>query len=381
LGDLATVAALAGALRPAILMHALGPYRYAFLLTTAAAVAASTKISLVPLSVIVGVLIIAISIRQKTADTKIFNVIALALLPWIILHLPLMIWTYAASGSFWGPVLANVFGNSPFPPSVLQLTHQLQAFDLSTLVPNTRYALVGFSPVFLISIAWILWTALRGDKTSRLAVALLFFQGAIVAWKFHFDFRFLGGLEYVAVLAAVLTLASGDATENLCIAWTQLGARLANSSRWILVFAAIPWLAFQMYYAKPFAEVVSGFTPRSAFLERYVALTHDFEVLDRMLPRDAVLYISGGRWPNFYAPRPVVLTPLDLRGRGPVVNLTPTSEQEVEMLDAPSPLNCGETVYQNDHAVIETYRTPGEGPAVGGIKVQRCQLRPPGAER
>ncbi len=56
LGDLATVVALAGVLRPAALMDALGPYRYAFLLSTAAAVAASTKISLVPLSLIASAL-------------------------------------------------------------------------------------------------------------------------------------------------------------------------------------------------------------------------------------------------------------------------------------------------------------------------------------
>jgi len=381
LGDLATVVALAGILRPAILMDVLGPYRYAFLLSTAAALAASTKISLVPLSLVASMLIIVSAIRQKDAGTKFLNVIALALLPWIVLHLPLMIWTYVESGSFWGPVLANVLGHSPFPPSALRLTHQLQAFDLSTLIPNARYAIIGFSPVFFISIAWILWTALRGNKTSRLAAALLFFQGAIVAWKFHFDIRFLGGLEYVVVLAAVLTFASGDAAENFSTAWRHLGHRLASSSRWILVLAGIPWLAFQIYYARPFAEVVSGLTPRSAFLERYVALTHDFEVLDRMLPRDAVLYISGGRWANFYAPRAVVLTPLDLRGRAPVFNLTPSSEQEGEALDAPSPLICGETIYQNDHAVVETYRTPGENPAIGGIKVQRCQLELPGAER
>lgn len=374
LGDLATVVALAGILRPAILMDTLGPCRYALLLTTAAAVAASTKISLVPLSLVASVLIIVCAIRQKTIGTKIFTVIALALLPWIVIHLPLMIWTYAESGSFWGPVLANVFGHSPFPPSALQLTHQLQAFDLSDLVSNARYAVVGFSPVFFISMVWILRTALRGNKTSRLAVALLLFQGAIVAWKFHFDVRFLGGLEYAVVLTAVLTLASADSVANFSTVWTQLGNRIASSTRWIIVFSAIPWLAFQIYYAKPFAEVVSGLTPRTAFLERYVALAYDLETLDRMLPHDAVLYVSGGRWPNFYAPRPVVLTPLDLRDRTPVFKLSPTSEQEFETLDAQSPLNCGETLYQNDHAVVETYRTPWENPAIGGIKVQRCQL-------
>jgi len=376
LGDLATVVALAGVLRPAILMDALGPYHYTFLLTTAAALAASTKLSLVPLSLVASVLIIGHAIRRQTAGTKVFNVIALALLPWIVLHLPLMIWTYVVSGSFWGPVLANMFGQRAFPPNILQYIAGLQAFNPGDFVQMARYAAIGFSPVFFISILWILWTALRGCSTSRLVAGLLLLQGGIVAWKFHFDFRFLGGLEFIVVLAAVLTLANPNVGSNLSDAWTRLATPIANSRRWILLFAAIPWLLFQMYYARPFAEVVSGLTPRSEFLERYVALTHDFEVLDRMLPRDAVLYISGGRWPNFYAPRPVVLTPLDLRGRTSIFRLATSSEQDVEEIDATSSLKCADMVYVNDRAVIETYRIPGGAPVVGPIKVQSCQLQP-----
>jgi hypothetical protein len=375
LGDLATVVALAGVLRPSALFDALGPYRYIFLLTTAAAVAASTKLSLVPLSLITTALIVVCAIQRRTQGTKILSVVGLAFLPWIVLHVPLMAWTYASSGSPWGPVLANMFGHSVFPQNILQDLAELQSFSISNLFSMARYAVSGFSPVFFISILWILWTAFRGCKTSRLVAALFLFQGGIVAWKFHFDFRFFGGLEFVGALAAVLTLASSESGSTFADAWTRLGSRFANSRRWILLFAGVPWLMFQMYYARPFAEVVSGLIPRRQFLERYVALDHDFEMLNGILPRDSVLYMSGGRWPNFYAPRPVVLTPLDLHGRTTVFRLAPTSEPDVEQIDATVSLMCGDTVYQNDQAVTETYRTPGEAPTIGAIKVQRCQLQ------
>ena len=218
----------------------------------------------------------------------------------------------------------------------------------------------------------------------RLVAGLLLLQGGIVAWKFHFDFRFLGGLEFVAVLAAALTLASPAETagrSNFSRAWTGLGAKLADSRRWILLFAAVPWLAYQIYYARPFAEVVSGLMPRSEFIKRYVALASDFEMLDRILPRDAVIYIPDARWPNFYAPRPVVLTPLDLRGRTSIFELTMSSEPNTEPADANSPLKCDNAIYRNDAAVIETYRTPGEVPAIGPIKVQACELQPVSGER
>jgi hypothetical protein len=379
LGDLATVVALAGILRPAILMNALGPYRYTFLLATVAAIAASTKLSLVPLSLVTSALIVVIAIREKILGTKIFNVIVLALLPWIVLHLPLMIWTYAESGSFWGPVLANTFGRSVFPSKILQFIADLQTFNPRDLAPMARYAVIGFSPVFFVSIGWILWTALRGCKTSRLAAGLLLFQGALVAWKFHFDFRFLSGMEYVAVLAAALTVANPNSDANFANGWPGIGSSLMNSRRWIILFAAVPWLLFQMYYARPFAGVVTGYTTRSEFVERYAALAHDFEMLDGMLPRDAVLYIGDGRLPNFYAPRPVVLTPLDLRSRTSVYRLTIFPEPDIEEIDAASSLKCGNTIYQNDLAVIETYRTPGEAPLIGRVKVQTCEIQPSGA--
>jgi hypothetical protein len=384
LGDLATVVALTGVLRAALLLDVLGPYRYTLMLTTAAAVAASSKLSLVPLSLVVSGLIVVHAIRAKVCAAKIFNVVGLAVLPWAVIHLPLMIWTHGASGSFWGPVFANVFGHSVFPPNILRDIAGLQEFSPASFVPMARYAVAEFTPVFFISIIWILWTALRGCKTSRLVAGLLFLQGGIVAWKFHFDFRFLGGLEFVAILAAALTLASPSEVEghpNFSGAWTRIGAQLANLHKWILLFAAIPWLAFQIYYARPFAKVVSGLTSCSEFMERYVALTHDFEILDGMLPRDAILYIPDARWPNFYAPRPVALTPQDLRGRRPIFSLTGPLEQDAEHVDAISPLKCENTIYQNVAAVIETYRTPGEVPVIGAIKVQECQLQESGVQR
>jgi hypothetical protein len=215
---------------------------------------------------------------------------------------------------------------------------------------------------------------------------LLLFQAALVAWKLHFDFRFMGGLEYVAVLAAAVTLAQRaprPGTPNYRHAWEQWGNRLNKSRNWILVFAAIPWLGAQIYYLRPFAEVVCGWLPRTQFLERYVALAGDFAALDRMLPQDAVLYIpdSGRRLPNFYAPRPVVITPLDLHGRGPVYRLTLEPSADAEPIDARSSLHCGQVVYSNDGAIVETYRRPGAVPTTGIVKVESCEVQPDQAMR
>ena len=391
LGDLATVAAVAGVLRPNPLLLALKPVRYTLLLAATASVAAATKLSLWPLALVMSVLVVYRAGQKAESGWTRAAPAGLATLPWIVLHLPLMIWTYAVSGSFWGPVLANRLAPSAFPATILQELAELQGFHPGALLPMLRYAVVELSPVFFAAVPWLVWTAWRGSGTSRIAGGLLAFQGALVAWKLHFDFRFLGGLEYVAVLAAALTMTlpasdsrSSDSQSARSHHWPQLGEQLERSRHWILLLFAVPWLCAQAYYARPFAEVVSGLMPRAQFLERYVAMHRDFEALDRILPRDAVLYVGNNdRLPNFYVPRPVVLTPLDLRGREPVYRLTlqpipGLEEAYVEEIDATSILRCGPIVYSNERAIVVTFRTPGAVPIIGNVYVQSCRVEAKG---
>lgn len=131
------------------------------------------------------------------------------------------------------------------------------------------------------------------------------------------------------------------------------------------LIAVVPWLIFQIYYARPFLEVALGIMTRNQFRERYIALTKDYEVLDRILPRDAIAYVANGRVSLFDAPRPVVLTLLDLRQRTSIYSLTLKPLSDREPLDATSFLNCEQLVYSNGNAVVETYRLPGKQPKLG----------------
>jgi hypothetical protein len=105
-----------------------------------------------------------------------------------------------------------------------------------------------------------------------------------------------------------------------------------------------------------------------------VALTQDYEVLNRILPPDAVLYVANGRVSLFDAPRPVVLTPLDLRQRTSIYRLTLKDLPEKEALDATSILNCDQIVYSDSNAVVETYRIPGKSPKHGTVTVRSCRI-------
>jgi len=126
----------------------------------------------------------------------------------------------------------------------------------------------------------------------------------------------------------------------------------------------------QAYYARPIAQVVSGVMGHDAFLRQYVAFTADFRALDRILPADAVLYVENSRLPSFYAPRPVIFTLQDLRGRGSLYRFTVGNDE----LRDETLLSCTQTVYENRDAISIVFRTPGRAAVHEPLKVERCTV-------
>jgi hypothetical protein len=140
----------------------------------------------------------------------------------------------------------------------------------------------------------------------------------------------------------------------------------------VLLGLCLPWLAVQIYYARPFMKVVSGMESREAFLDQHVAFNEDFRNLDRLLPTDAVLYVVRSRFPSYYAPRPVIFTLEDLRGRGPLFRFTAQDNDEAPPKD--DSLSCPATVYENVDAIAVVFRTPGRAAVHEPLKVERCNV-------
>jgi len=144
-------------------------------------------------------------------------------------------------------------------------------------------------------------------------------------------------------------------------------------ARWwmVLIGLCLPWLAVQAYYALPFVKVDAGFVSRESFRKEYVAFTEDFKALDRILPQDAVIYVANSRSPSFYAPRPVIFTLQDLKERGPLYRFMVGNVAGQEQLT----LSCGQTVYENSQAIVETFRAAGRAPVRDRLRVQKCTAR------
>jgi hypothetical protein len=151
--------------------------------------------------------------------------------------------------------------------------------------------------------------------------------------------------------------------------------------RWVAAVSLLvlgPWLAAELYYARPLVAVTLGATAREDFLRRYVPFMEDFRALDKILPREANLYMPYSNMtapPAFYAPRPPIFTLADWDRRKPLYRMLvqPFDQAfDASLLEPEIGVTCSEMVYRNPNAVVVTYRTPNRAPLRGTVVVQRC---------
>src|SRR5262249_18286999 len=146
---------------------------------------------------------------ETDAANRSFLRASMALSPWIFMQAPLMLWTYHESGSFWGPVMANAFRPSVFPPELLKILDRTRVVNQVGLLSNIKYACVELCPLIFCGLIITIWQACRKRRVALLIIGFLVFQGALILWQLPYDFRFLGGLIYLPLIAAITTLAGG----------------------------------------------------------------------------------------------------------------------------------------------------------------------------
>lgn len=360
LGDLATFLAGVALLRP--FADRIGGPRYAGLVSTLCCVAASTKLPLWPMAAAGTALGVLRTAPFQGTSGRRAAVVAGALTPWAVLHLPLLLWTWHSSGSPWGPAGAGLFGPSVYTPAVAKVLAALgRSSGAADLAPNI---VPWLPPLFWAAVPYLLLRIRTAPVGDRILTVVFCLQAALIAAFFSVEFRYLGGLEYIALFAAAALYFPRAPVAVL---------------KWMVPALActcvVPWVALQWYYGRPFLQVSSGILSRDAFLSRYVAFHRDFQQLDRLLPARSVLYSEkDDQEPWFYAPRPVILTMADWDGKRPVYlfDWEQDGTPAEPLRPRAPPGDCREVVYRNDHAIITAYRTPGRPAETGTLMVRRC---------
>jgi hypothetical protein len=363
MGDLAMTAAVVAFFSREKLLSAIPPPSYAALMSILLLAAATSKVSLLPLCLVI-LCLVACSLFWS-APPLLSAQCALALAaPWVIFFCPIALWTWWQSGSPFGPMLADVFAPSIYESDRLQETlRNARQANQEPLTAAIKYVSIMYSPIIWFAVGGaIFWSAL-----SRVARVILFFlfglQCLIIYRLLPHEARFLGGLHY-GFLILFASFVAGNMPDKFASA-----RALASASAIFL----LPWLGIQVFYAKQFLSVVLGLEDVDAFYQRHLAFYADFVKLDRILPKDAVLLVPGFRLDAVYAPRPIYFDSADLpRGKRVVLF---ASQKTVEAARAGfGDLQIGELIYQNSRAVTVAYRTPGKRPEIGSLQVAR--LRP-----
>jgi hypothetical protein len=352
-GDLAMFAAIATLWFPGRLRESPGRFVACIL---CAACAASTKLSLVPVSLAVT----AIALTRARNGVRLVGVAAII---WMLLLGPLVIWTYVHTGSPFGLAFADRFGHTVYPPEFLGAIAYSRLFGQVGLWPALRQtARLLTGTTIVLSIIGLIGCAVWRRRFGLLG-ALVVFQVCLIALALPHEVRFLGGLTFGLVAVGAITIAL---TRDVPLPrpWVA-GAAL-------LLFG--PWFVAELMYARPFASVALGASSRQAFVARYVPLSDDWHALDAILPRDAVLY-APLRVPAADAPRPVIFTLWDWDRSHPLYAVsagTSAPDSGAVLRDAGLRLACDMPVYHNPDAVVASYRTPGTRNVRAAVAVRLC---------
>jgi hypothetical protein len=356
MGDLAMAAAIVAFCSRERMLITLPPPTYAALLSLLLLSAAASKISLLPLCAIL--LCVTAWPILRSAQPPVGRQVALALAaPWIIFYCPIAVWTWAQSGSPFGPVLAGAFGSPIYPNNWAQEIQSTRAANQLPLMAVIGYTAVDYSP--LVSLGVI--GAIFGTNLTKAVRAQLgcFFalQCTLIYWLLPYDARFLGGLHYGLLIAF-----ASFVTRNI-----QDRFASARSVAIACAMFLLPWLGIQIYYAKQFFPVSLGLE-KAAFYERYVAFYADYIKLDQILSKDTVLLVKDFRLDSVYAPRPVFFDRADLPPGRPIVLFASPDTVRAAVASLSGNKVAG-LLYENTEAVTETYRTPGKLPIIGPLQV------------
>jgi hypothetical protein len=335
-GDLALAAAVVAFACRDRLISSCGATSYVLLMSVLSWSAASAKLSLMPVSAALLVLVGFMAWRAAAGARS--PLIAALASAWLLFGTPLLVWEWVNTGSPFGPFLAEAFGARFYEPGAFSVfadnARVAGREPLSTALFESGAAYTALT--WLAALAFILWSAWPA-RTRWMLGGLLAGQGLLLIWLLPYHLRFLSGLPYGLAICCALALPG----------WLEQRRRLAFS---MVTLAVLPWLAGQLVYGAQFVPMALGLESRTAYLRRYIALFDDFVTLDALLPRDAVLFAPELRTPSVYAPRAIVFDAADLPSGRPAYLMS------IPELDMAGGLVDGREIHANPKARMLVYR-------------------------
>ena len=332
-------------------------YYIAILSAFSTAILLSTKISFAPFIFVSLIILIKYLFSKKR---KLATLITL--IPFIFFVLPLLIWTWYFSGSPLGTILAGKFGPSIYNVNDIQNEFQESiSLNKTTLNKLIYYYLPSYSPIYWLSLIFPFIFIIYDKRKFYLSLFMIVIQLLFVVTMLFFDLRFLGAIP-IAITAISLTKIINHKF-------------VINYNKFLfitVIIITLPYFLFQIYYSYPFIKVSISLDSIESFKQKYIPFYNDFANLSHLIPTDAKIIWCGPMRLNqasapwkFYDLKATELNKLI----APVYFFAVGKECDIEAKG----WKKGKLIYQNNSAIIETYRYPNKLPKIDNLSVYELQ--------
>ncbi|GAB5441167.1 MAG: hypothetical protein Fues2KO_15160 [Fuerstiella sp.] len=325
--------------------------------------AASTKVSLIPVAGMLSLLFLFRIHRTGPRTRRKYLEFAA---PWLLVCVPNFFWTWIESGSPFGPLLAGRFG-----PSVYDVERIQEVLSSSRMKARQFDAmLIQELAAFPLLFWFFVWRGLRhlclGRREPFTPVVVFVFQLAVLSVALPFAQRFLGGTQIALMVAGAL----------YCLPGVAATRSHPKRIRRLLVLSVIPWLIGQMIYLHPFVLRGMMLTSQQDFGRTYIPFYEDLLYLDRHLPDEATLFVTGVRPPSVYFPRPVIVHAFDdLGDASPLFIFACDLSREEIRKRLPEAIQLTDVIWENTNSLKYASRIPGRPARFGTVTVYSTKLR------
>lgn len=335
---------------------------FCWLWAIAANATAIGKISLVILTVFLSVFVLYDIIRNKNIS---WHIVFAFLFPTMLFYIPTILWTYAHVGTFWGHIMADIFPYHKFSSEDIKLAKTMSPKNVNeTTIRFIKYNLINFSIIKLSAIVLLFFSTIKNKIKVELSLICLFTAMCFQYLGNAFELRYWGSIDS-AFLILTLLYARNSWQKQLRKSKIQL----------TIAISTFPYL-FVMYYYVANLNPIPFFdkADKEIFCKNFIPYYSDYQALDKILPKDAVLLFPEGNVNIIYAPRKLYLSTKDIKLDTALYIITSSLITQPQYYNIQGQMHeKGEQVYENRNSLVRTYRTPNQAPKVAVLKVHKLQ--------